>query len=1048
MKKLLPLLVLLGIANGWIFSQVVVTTPPYSKYNYPGHVLAGSERQELARVWGGNAQCTAYSFSGSTLTLTCNNTYTAGDVVWANGFTSSALAYLNYHPYTIVSRTSTTIVLNYSGGSGSGTEANAFLFKTQGAGFTGLGTAEIISTGSDASETFRLYSEDHTADSGLVAHPTIAHVPAYFNFQVGPVAGVTSTTGSITSSNFAIHSTVEFDVKWTSDDDPTKFSIHHYVVGANGGGYAGVLGKAFANPGTRDAFTDRYIPLKGEVYGNTNQAMDWTIVSAPGGGNATLQFATFPQPVFYSGTVAGTYYIKACPHVDSSTNACTEIAINVFDHTTLPAANADKVEQVPCPAGNTDGVTWGTIYEIGPTQTYHSLLDIPQTLTGPVKVRLHNEGANGSPTEYHNQVQINTPSGGPFTDRKPAFKMCGVPNPTTGELPIIDGANATVNSWASPYIVGPYALFGLTNASVGFGTFNGQTQPFSYVLISGVHVRNVSPGYNYNAVTGGTAAWGGSMGIRPTGIQNFNKIGVHDERVANSNFDDCNPQQSGWQACSIDTFYEGNHMEAYGSNGSFLDHPFYLQADRAAAFLNLEDGAVAGSQGTSFFSDRGSRSFHMYNRLQPTGSNTSASYGGGHSERQDSYNYDNEDEFYGYQGAPNCNTLYASAPFCLGVTGVNPVDWFAARLEEHAQTDFVIGNALYYQYGVAAIGSAMTHNFESFQTYAYPAAAYYPGNLTQKQWVSYNTIIYNPTAMAAGGIRTWENIRVGFAGLEPPDRWFWPFYYPQDFWANNIMPSYDNTNCQAGGIGTCNAFTYLETAFVSFQSNMTTAGGYTPGSTVNVTYSNAPPQAGLYIEPSFFDVWGNPDPINKRLNGWTAPNFINYSVYPVDLSSLKLVSGSQAIGQATPLTGVAAMYPPRFNAVDANMSPFTLRTDLTTLGAYDPSGGPTVVSIAVTPNPLSTPISTSGTLVCTATLSDSSTRACFAPACTSTNTGSMTISGLNWTATSTPGTGTLNCTAETLTAPGDAFTVTGAAPTQTMKIGGNVSFSGSVAIQQ
>jgi hypothetical protein len=60
----------------------------------------------------------------------------------------------------------------------------------------------------------------------------------------------------------------------------------------------------------------------------------------------------------------------------------------------------------------------------------------------------------------------------------------------------------------------------------------------------------------------------------------------------------------------------------------------------------------------------------------------------------------------------------------------------------------------------------------------------------------------------------------------------------------------------------------------------------------------------------------------------------------------------------------------------------------------------------------------------------------------------MTISGLNWTATSTPGTGTLNCTAETLTAPGDAFTVTGAAPTQTMKIGGNVSFSGSVAIQQ
>jgi hypothetical protein len=263
------------------------------------------------------------------------------------------------------------------------------------------------------------------------------------------------------------------------------------------------------------------------------------------------------------------------------------------------------------------------------------------------------------------------------------------------------------------------------------------------------------------------------------------------------------------------------------------------------------------------------------------------------------------------------------------------------------------------------------------------------------------------------------------------------------------MPTYDNTNCQApGGIGFCNTFSYLDNAFVSFQTNMTTTGAYTPGSTLTLTYSNAPPQAGFQIEPTFFDTF-QPDPLNKHLNGWTTPNFINYSVYPVSLTTLAPISGSQAIGQATSLTGVAALYPPRFNAVDSVMSPFKLRTDLTTLGAYDPSGAPpTPVSIAVLPNPLGATTSTSGSLTCTTTLSNASTRSCISPSCTSTNTGSMTISGLNWTATSTPGSGTLNCTAESLTAPGDAFTTTAPPVTTTISIGGGISFSGSVAIQQ
>jgi hypothetical protein len=44
------------------------------------------------------------------------------------------------------------------------------------------------------------------------------------------------------------------------------------------------------------------IPLAGQVFGNTNQMMDWTIASVSAGGDATPQFATSPQPNFYLGT--------------------------------------------------------------------------------------------------------------------------------------------------------------------------------------------------------------------------------------------------------------------------------------------------------------------------------------------------------------------------------------------------------------------------------------------------------------------------------------------------------------------------------------------------------------------------------------------------------------------------------------------------------------------------------------------------------------------------------------------------------------------------
>ena len=87
-----------------------------------------------------------------------------------------------------------------------------------------------------------------------------------------------------------------------------------------------------------------------------------------------------------------------------------------------------------------------------------------------------------------------------------------------------------------------------------------------------------------------------------------------------------------------------------------------------------------------------------------------------------------------------------------------------------------------------------------------------------------------------------------------------------------------------------------------------------------------------------FFSYGNITPIEKHLGGWKQSNFVTYTALPYNPVTLIPTQGSEAIGKAAPLTDELKYYPPRFNAVDASMSPFTLRKDLSTLGPYDPPG--------------------------------------------------------------------------------------------------------------
>lgn len=992
MKRLLFAFVLVFVFTVAATSQTAsIMVPQQSAFGYPWSALAGSDRAVYVTPIAETDSITAWSGNGSVVTFTANNRLEAGDIINIRKMTSAGQNF-SQQAWKVASATPTSFTIS-DGTTGSGTESTGYLQKIEGPNWTGDGTWEIYTT--TGSETFRIYTQDGTADTGMVTHPVLKHVPSHVNFVVGPTPGVSSTSGSITAGTFAIHSTIEFDVKFTLDADTTKAATFHYVIAANGGGspYQGV---AHVSPGYRQVFKNRYIPLVGQVFGNTNQMVDWTITASPNGGDATLQFATYPQPVFFSGTVSGQYEITACPHVDHSAGACDKLAIWVSPNSP-PAANVDKAEQVPC---DVDTTANPTVMDIGPSQPYPDLLSIPQSYAAPLLVRLHNEGPAGHPTEYHNQTQVNMPTSGTWDHRHPAFVLCGVPNPTTGELPIIDGANANANSWASPWLVAPYGLLSVNGIPAG-PTFNeGKVKPFHHVTIAGVHIRNVTTGYSYTDHAGVAGTWGGSMGIRPYGIQYWSVIGTYSENVATPYFDDCNSQQSGWAACTLDTFYEGNHAVGYGVAHQPTEHMFYLQAFRDTVLLNLQDGVVPNGEGTSAYSDRGTRSFHMYNRLVPQPGFNTASGPGGHSEIQDAYNYILPDEYWGYQGAADCGTTYSTAPGCSGAYGGE--DWFAAVTEEHSNSEFTIGNAYESSSGGSKfLGIATTHNTTGIDN-------------SSQGFYSFNTFYVAPTALT-GGQFFFEDTRLGARGN--PDEQYLPSVWPRAFIQNNIIPWKDNTTCAY----TCATFGLYGHALYDFQTNLVAPGQVTVAANILPSGWSAGGvfQNGVNTGYSYIDGWSL-NPINRNIGGFNSSNFIPYTAFPIDTASLAPAPNSSAVGAASAPTGQLAYYPPRFNAVDAAMSPFKPRTDLTTVGAYDPANAATLVSISITPaGPLAITYPATSQVTASCTYSDSSVADC-TKAVTWSNGGSTHFSvssGANGglvTSLNSAGGGTLTCSLGTV----------------------------------
>jgi hypothetical protein len=1047
-KRIVILLFLDALFGGFLlFGQTIsVEKIAASGNGVPMTALANSERREYVNVIFERDNVTAWasgggSFSNITLTVPGHH-LVPGDVFRTIGFTASGSGFINQMQCQVQSVTSTTIIAyqpqcNQSlPDSGSGTETTAILWKV---GSVASGTPtnahvkwEVTVTspcgggGQPACETFYLMSKDKTriaAAGGCTNAMAVAHNPACYTsnpvlddelsgpgiyIEFGPVQGDCTFTGDIEHSNLVLHSTVEVQVKATSKADPTKNHIEKYLVCKN-------EPHVEVTPGYIQIFKNFPIQLYGNIFGTAlgTQPLHWSISSTDhlsGTADATITYQDSLNPVFTSGSTGGGYMVKAALQSDPTNYKL--LRIWVAKTQTVPSANPDKVIQTPCEVDPVMTDYGGEVLNVGPGQTYTRLQDVPlntgQWHWGATMI-LHGESAPaGSPTTFHEYFATNQPANlGPNDGTVPQFHLCGIPN-SAGEMPVVDGENSTGASWLNAFSQAGATLFSFNGYSSTTQKYDGQPLKSNHVLISGIHFKNATLFTPYTLPNGTPSYYSNTSAVRAYNTEAWTVASIRTENVAMPLFGDCQANNGGWYKCSRYSYWFGNSGIAYGIAHQSTEHFFYEQSQGTYTVGNMGEGSLSGDA-TGMYSFRGAGQTHFaYNYLYPTGSMTTASGPGGDSENQDADVLFDPDRAFGPQGlspAAGCSLGDTTAMWCPDPSvvygGVNSYAWFQ---EDHYHTFWNYANATFMNGGATISSIAQTHDLLGLS-------------------LSANMYFYHNINRTVGNypIINLELTR-GFAPDSPSLGQ--PVQWPSAELQNNDLYANVNTGCS---YSSCGAHEKSSSAGLeNFHTNMWRTGQYTITNTNGtIGWDQGSNTTGLnngWIYRDYTDV----SPVQGHIGGWNTTDFKFSSSDPATASLRPIPSGPD-VGAASPLVWPMNLYPPRFNAVDASMT-WALRSDLTTIGPYDPGSGPTAVSIAVTPSSFTVAAGGTQGLTCTTTMSDSSTRSCFGPVCTSSNTAAATVSGLTVTGVSA-GSGNINCGAESLTAPAVPFTVTGSGPT-------------------
>ncbi len=404
-------------------------------------------------------------------------------------------------------------------------------------------------------------------------------------------AGNTGGSCLVSKLGNAVFSSAQFTIEATSVDDGSKkadvtFNVCNPAV------------QVSTIPAYRTLYANQSADIQSLVVGSVNDEVQWAITSQPSGGDGKLADSTSRDTVFFA-TVPGRYILHATSVADQGQTASS--ILYVTGHTMPYRVTPNLTEPVDC---SVDPALLGKTYEVGPSQTFHRLVDVPLTnLLDGSTIRLHNEDTTGSnPTTYHEYIQLSQ-----HAAADQPIRVCGVPD-AAGNLPVVDASNATSRSDTTASAAGTGLI------TVGGGT-SGSAWP-SYtgaqnIIVEGLHLRNAKAGVPYTTPAGGSATWLGSAAcIRVGDGHNISLIGVDMDSCANGAASLWNGTT--WGGSSLNHLWEGNYIHGSGTSGSSDNHQMYLQGWGQVVQFNRIDQITSGTGGANLKS-RGIQDVIRYN---------------------------------------------------------------------------------------------------------------------------------------------------------------------------------------------------------------------------------------------------------------------------------------------------------------------------------------------------------------------------------------------------------------------------------------------------
>lgn len=299
------------------------------------------------------------------------------------------------------------------------------------------------------------------------------------------------------------------------------------------------------------------------------------------------------------------------------------------------AATVSAMAQAPTPtmAADQTGCFPVKYYDVGIGKPYDALKKVPwSTLRGCDTVQIF---AKPNKAPYNEMILIS--AGSSVTPSAPTqfMRIVGVPDPATGDLPIIDGTNATQLE-TLPGAIGPRPLqywdkasaspvlhkLGLVMVSRQAGS-NYNYGPAGYISIENLDIRNANYGEPFQYAEGGTTAiydaFTACLNVEAGGHIVIKNNVLHN--CGNGLF--VNSKNAGLQELSQDILVQGNLLygnsnpTGVGGSGGFSEHNSYTEA-RGIIFEHNYFGNVKPSAHGDCLKDRSSGLVVRYNIFAST----------------------------------------------------------------------------------------------------------------------------------------------------------------------------------------------------------------------------------------------------------------------------------------------------------------------------------------------------------------------------------------------------------------------------------------------